>query len=549
MRESQAHLRDMLDSSGEALYAIDRDGCTTVCNKAFIRLLGFKSEDQVLGKKLHDMIHHSRQDGAPYPSEACPIYRAAQTGVPARVDDEVFFCADGTTLPVEYRAHPIVRDGVLQGAICTFVDITERKRAEAALRMAAETLEQKVAERTTALHAEMADRLRAEEQLRQSQKMEAVGQLTGGIAHDFNNMLTGIIGSLDIVKRRLASGKTADLERFMDAAAPSAQRAAALTHRLLAFSRRQTLDPRPIDVNVLVKSLEELLTRTIGEQIELDVALKPELVLAKADANQLESALLNLAINARDAMPKGGKLIIETTDAQLDPNYVKRHDGLQPGRYILVAVSDTGVGMSAEVLQKAVDPFFTTKPLGQGTGLGLSMVYGFAKQSGGHIRIHSHPGQGTSVKLYLPMAEAPPLDMAASVALETAYGAGETVLVVEDDPAVRLLVLEVLEELGYQSEAAVDAKAAIPILESERRIDLMVSDVGLPGLNGRQLAEIARQHRPALPVLFITGYAENATVRSGFLGPNMEMIAKPFALDLLARKIRSMTQHADAGPA
>jgi signal transduction histidine kinase/CheY-like chemotaxis protein len=404
--------------------------------------------------------------------------------------------------------------------------------SEAALRHLNETLESRVEERTQKLMV-------AEENLRQAQKMEAVGQLTGGIAHDFNNMLTGIIGSLDIMKRRIAAGRIGEIDRFMEAASVSAQRAAALTHRLLAFSRRQSLDSKPVDVNALVESMHDLLNRTMSERITLRVVLTPDLPLAKTDANQLENALLNLAINARDAMPHGGEMTVETGIATLDEAYSSTHPDLQPGRYIMLAVSDTGVGMSKEVLSKVFDPFFTTKPLGQGTGLGLSMIYGFVKQSGGHIRIHSTPGQGTSAKLYLPLAEAeqPALTEATHPA---PLGDGETVLLVEDDPSVRILVLEVLTELGYKTLEAGDAKTAIPLLESDQRIDLLVSDVGLPGMNGRQLAEIARQKRPDLGVLFITGYAENAAERAGFLGAGMEMITKPFALENLAVKIREM---------
>ncbi|AOH84422.1 histidine kinase [Sphingomonas panacis] len=436
----------------------------------------------------------------------------------------------------------------------TVVDISARKQAEAALaesqaalRREGEqldqlnrTLEQKVAERTAELEAEMASRSRVEAALRQSQKMEAVGQLTGGIAHDFNNMLTGVIGAMDIMKRRLASGRTDDLERFMDAAATSAQRAAALTARLLAFSRRQSLDTKPTDINALAQSLDDLLRRSIRENIALDFALAPDLPLAMTDANQFESAILNLTINARDAMPEGGQLTIETHAIEFDTAYTAVKPDIEPGRYVMIGVSDTGVGMTPEVLEKVFEPFFSTKPTGQGTGLGLSMVYGFARQSGGQVRIHSRPGQGTSVKIYLPIAEQAPVAEGLKAPPLVIDGHGQTVLLVEDDQSVRLLVRDVLEELRYHTIEASDADAALPILQSDQHIDLMVSDVGLPGMNGRQLAEVARAHRPDLPILFVTGYAENAAIRSGFLGTNMAMITKPFAIEALSAKIAEM---------
>ncbi|UAK24593.1 ATP-binding protein [Sphingomonas nostoxanthinifaciens] len=402
-----------------------------------------------------------------------------------------------------------------------------------------QTLEEMVAARTEALEAEMASRAAAEAALRQSQKMEAVGQLTGGIAHDFNNMLTGVIGSLDIMKRRIAAGRTDALDRFMDAATVSAQRAAALTQRLLAFSRRQSLDPRPLDVNALAASLQDLLCRTIGENVALQIVPGDRLPPAVADANQLENAILNLVINARDAMPQGGRLTIETHAVDLDDVYAAARPGIEPGRYVVVAVSDTGVGMSPAVLEQVFEPFFTTKPIGQGTGLGLSMVYGFARQSGGQVRIHSKVGEGTSVKLYLPAGEVAD-EAPAPARTQVREGQGQTVLVVEDDESVRMLVREVLEELGYQPIEAGDANAAIPILAEARPIHLMVSDVGLPGMTGRELADIAREHRPDLPILFVTGYAENAAIRAGFLGANMDMITKPFALHALAAKIDAM---------
>jgi len=441
---------------------------------------------------------------------------------------------------------PLTVGGHVTGSISVIVDIDEQKRGQMALAAAAEELERQVAERTEALtealaqlKAEGEERERAEAALRQAQKMEAVGQLTGGIAHDFNNMLTGVIGAIDIMKRRIASGRLDGLDRFMDAASISAQRAAGLTARLLAFSRRQSLDSRPTDVNGLVVSLEDLLRRTMSEQISVSIVPGSQVPAALVDANQLESAILNLAINARDAMPDGGALTVETTLVTLDEDQCTKWPGMKAGRYVVVAVSDSGVGMDAPTLEKVFDPFFTTKPIGQGTGLGLSMVYGFAKQSNGQVRIHSAPGSGTTVKIFLPMAEAG-VGPADSGVEADHRGDGETVLLVEDDPSVRLLVREVLAELGYTALEAADAQSALQLLGGGHTIDLMITDVGLPGMNGRQLAELARQSLPDLPILFVTGYAESATERSGFLGPNMHMITKPFQIERLSAKISEM---------
>jgi PAS domain S-box-containing protein len=386
-----------------------------------------------------------------------------------------------------------------------------------------------------------AERLKAtEEALRQSQKMEAVGQLTGGIAHDFNNLLTGIVGSLDLLQTRLNQGRTDNVARYIDAATTSANRAAALTHRLLAFARRQPLIPKSVDANQLVVSLEDLLRRTIGEAIDLEIVASDDLWCTLCDPNQLESALLNLAINARDAMPDGGKLTIVTANASLD-SVTAGTPALLPGDYICIAVTDTGVGMSAEVAARAFDPFFTTKPIGQGTGLGLSMIYGFARQSNGHVTIESKIGRGTSVKLYLPRHHGDLAAQRASAAKATEHAAsGETVLVVEDEPVVRGVILELLGEQGYRTLEAVDGPSGLRILRSPERIDLLVTDVGLPGMNGRQLADQARESRPDLKILFITGYAESVAISDGFLQPGMEMITKPFDLDNLSRRIRSM---------
>ncbi|OLU05260.1 His Kinase A (phospho-acceptor) domain-containing protein [Pseudomonas reinekei] len=412
--------------------------------------------------------------------------------------------------------------------------LVDLSQSELRLQNTLETLEQQVEERTAQLRHN-------EEVLRQSQKMEAVGQLTGGIAHDFNNMLTGIIGSLELLRRRLARGRTDDLDSLIDLGVTSANRAAGLTHRLLAFSRRQSLDSKPVEMNTLVVSMGELLQRSIDESIRLEMQLSEQLWVAEADPNQLESALLNLVINARDAMPDGGKLVVTTSNQRLEKPFTDLHSNLSPGDYVKLSVSDSGCGMPQSTINRAFDPFFTTKPIGQGTGLGLSMIYGFSKQSRGHVAIQSKVGEGTTVSLYLPRYGGDlPQDQPADSQHPLFAQNGETVLIVEDDPAVRALVSTVLSDLGYAFVEACDADSAVPIFDSAQRIDLLISDVGLPGMNGRQLAEIGRQYRPGLKVLFITGYAEHAAVRGGFLDPGMQMITKPFTFDLLTAKVREM---------
>lgn len=416
----------------------------------------------------------------------------------------------------------------------------ERRRAEQQLQQLNASLEHSVAERTR-------DLLRSEEQLRQSQKMEAVGQLTGGIAHDFNNLLTGISGSLELLQNRIAQGRTQDLDRYINAAQGASRRAAALTHRLLAFSRRQTLAPKPTQVNQLVRGMEELISRTVGPAVAVLSDLSTDLWSVLIDPHQLENALLNLCINARDAMPDGGTLTISSRNRSIDERGSQAFD-LDAGEYVALAVTDTGMGMAPEVAAKAFEPFFTTKPIGMGTGLGLSMIYGFIRQSGGQARIHSQAGKGCVVTLYLPRHYGEVVETAPAPATAPPRAqVGETVLVVDDEPTVRIMVTEVLEDLGYHAVEAADGRAGLQILNSGAKIDLLITDVGLPGgMNGRQMADAARVQRPELNVLFITGYAESSVFENGPVQHGMHVLTKPFSVDSLARRIRELIEHAKA---
>lgn len=433
-------------------------------------------------------------------------------------------------------------DGTPQCFPGVLIDVEARRIVEAErdlaiteLRRLNETLEQRVAERS----AELSE---AEERLRQSQKMEAVGQLTGGLAHDFNNLLAGISGSLELMQARLQQGRFGDVERYMVAAQSASRRAAALTHRLLAFSRRQTLDPKPTDVGVLVQGMLELIQRTVGPGVTVDVADMPGLWGALVDASQLENSLLNLCINARDAMPDGGRITIETANAWLDECAAKQHQ-IPAGEYLSLSVTDTGNGMPPEVVRRAFEPFFTTKPIGEGTGLGLSMIYGFAQQSGGQVRIYSEVDRGTKVCMYLPRhhGQTPESDSMNAPSVFNRTDHGGTVLVVDDEPTVRMLVTDILEELGFVAIEAKDSAAGLKLLQSNVRIDLLVTDVGLPGgINGRQMADAARISRPNLKVLFITGYAESSILANGHLAPGMAVLTKPFLVETMAARISAM---------
>ena len=528
----------ILGQLAEGVIVTDPAGRITFVNDAATRIHGVARLD-VEPDAYSETYQLLTLDGAPYPSHELPLARAVLNG--ETVTDAAWrICRpDRTEVLAVGSARPLLDSaGQTIGAVLTMRDDTARAEAETLLVEMNDELERRVLERTRELED-------AQEALRQSQKMEAVGQLTGGIAHDFNNLLTGVIGSLDMMQRRMAKGEMDRIERYATTAMTAANRAAALTHRLLAFSRRQPLDPKPVNANRLVTGMEDLLRRTIGESVQLEIVTAGGLWQTLCDPHQLESAVLNLALNARDAMPDGGTLTIETCNAHLDSAYAASQRDVKPGQYICICVTDTGTGMNKDTIKKAFEPFFTTKPIGQGTGLGLSMIYGFTRQSEGYARIYSEVDEGTTIKLYLPRyyGEAEEIEETSSELTDAhRAGAGEVVLVVEDETAVRDLVVDVLQELGYRAIEAVDGPSGLKLLQSKMQLDLLVTDIGLPGLNGRHLADAARQHRPDLKILFMTGYAENATIANGFLEPGMEMITKPFAIEALVTRIRDMIE-------
>jgi PAS domain S-box-containing protein len=491
--------------SSDIMVVARLDRTITAVNPAWTALLGWTEAD-LIGRKLFDFIH---QDDL---SRTEAVSSQLSAGNPIVHFVNRYRHRDGSQRWLSWTAVP---DANFIHAVGR--DVTaEREQAEALAK--------------------------TEEALRQSQKMEAVGQLTGGIAHDFNNLLTGITGSLELMQTRLAQQRYAGIDRYVSIAQVAAGRAAALTHRLLAFSRQQRLDPKPTDTNALIAGMLDLIRRTVGPAIEVTAALSHSLWDTLCDPNQLENAILNLCINARDAMPDGGVLSLETENTTYGANEARTRE-IAPGEYVELTVSDTGTGMTPDVAARAFDPFFTTKPMGQGTGLGLSMIYGFARQSGGSVRLTSALGAGTVIRMTLPRhtgqpAEVPPLHASAP---PSRAEAGETILVVDDEQAVRQLIIEVLRDLGYATLEAEDGASGLAILQSGARIDLLVSDVGMPGgMNGRQMADAGRLARPELKVLFITGYVENAVLGTGDLGPATHVLTKPFAMDMLAGRVQAI---------
>ena len=519
LRSSQRNYELLVNGVTDyALFMLDPQGRVATWNRGAERIKGYTA-DEILGSHISRFYTEAdRAEGVPYRA----LETAAREG---RFEAEFWRVRkDGT----RFWASVVIdalhdEDGTLVGFAKITRDMTEKRQAQQAI-----------------------DETRGA--LAQAQKMEAIGQLTGGIAHDFNNLLTAILGSIELLQRRKSCAGV-DAERFLAAAQIAAQRGADLTHRLLAFARKQTLAPKPTNINQLVGGISELLRRTLGESIAIETVLAGGVWRTIIDPNQLENALLNLAVNARDAMPGGGRLTVETGNTYLDEDYAAMSGDVQAGQYVMIAVSDTGTGMSKEVAARAFEPFFTTKAEGQGTGLGLSQVFGFIKQSDGHVKLYSESEQGTVVKLYLPrdVADAPPDDEPPPSESRAPVGNGETVLVVEDDAQVRSYSTEAVSELGFRVLAAADAEEALRLLDRNPEIAVLFTDVGLPGMNGRRLAEEAVRRRSELKLLFTTAYARNAIVHHGLLDRGVHLLPKPFTFDALARKLREVVGRPGSG--
>lgn len=507
VREREELVQLLLDSTAEAIYGVDLQGNCMLANPTCARLLGYADPEQLKGRNMHTLMHHHRPDGRPYPAEECPINQTIHTHQGTHVKDEVFWRADGTKFDAEYFSYPMWRGKELVGAVVTFLDISQQKTLE--------------------------------EQFRQAQKMEAIGQLAGGVAHDFNNLLGIIIGYSELLLR--ATPPNDPKREWLEQIRKAVQRSASLTRQLLAFSRKQVLAPDVLDLNDVVRETEKMLRRVIGEDIHLTTALHPQLGNVKADQGQLEQVLLNLAVNARDAMPQGGKLTIETNNVVLGEDYAKSHAGVRPGLYVMLAVTDTGVGMTEEVKRRLFEPFFTTKGAGKGTGLGLAVVHGIVKQSDGSIEVYSEPGLGTSFKIYLPRVEqTAPIEKSSPDPGPAPRGT-ETLMVVEDEDSLRALTRFTLQHCGYTVLEASDGEEAIQIATNHReKIHLLVTDVVMPGMGGRVLAERLLNLHPEMKVLYLSGYADDAVVRHGILHDEVNFLQKPFSPNTLAHRVREV---------
>lgn len=499
----EERIRLLLESTAEGIYGVDTSGNCTFCNPAGRRMLGYGKEEDLIGRNMHSLIHHQRPDGSPYPEQDCRIYNAYQDKQGCHGDDEVFWRADGASFPVEYWSYPIISKGAIVGAVVTFIDITDRRRIEA--------------------------------QLIQSQKMEAIGTLAGGVAHDFNNILTAIIGYGSILQRKMSDADP--LKASVVNILESAQRAARLTRNLLTFGRKQSLVPVPVDLNSIVRRVEKLLLPLIGEDIELAAELSDADLIVQADAGQLEQVLMNLAANARDAMPQGGNFSIRTERTAFDAEQARIHGVPAAGSFAVLSVSDTGSGMDQATRLKIFEPFFTTKEVGRGTGLGLAMAYGIIRQHNGTISVYSEPGKGATFKIYLPLLqrssqeEQPPRSEASG-----ARGT-ETILVAEDDKMVLTLMRSVLEEHGYRVLEAQDGEQAVRVFSENRdRIQLVILDTIMPKMNGKQALSAIKALHPDVKALFMSGYTADVISRQGLVDQGFDLMQKPIApVELLAR--------------
>jgi PAS domain S-box-containing protein len=512
MREQDEQIRTLLESTSEGIYTMDRDGNCLWCNPAAVSLLGLQAAAELEGRNVHDLCHHSHRDGSPYPAAECVIRDAIHQGRSLRLDEETFWRADGTPFPGDAHVNPLRRDGAVIGGVVTISDASERQSLRA--------------------------------QFQQAQKMEAVGRLAAGVAHDFNNLLTVINGYAELLLARPEIySRHAPTETKLAGILKAGERAAALTRQLLAFSRQQVLEPRLLDLNQLLKETDPLLRRVIGEDLELTTACEPDLGTVKADPGQLSQILMNLVVNARDAMPSGGRLTIETANVILDQTYCATHPEVTPGAYVMLAVTDTGTGMDAATLNRLFEPFFTTKPVGRGTGLGLATVHGIVKENGGSIAAYSELGHGTAMKVYLPRHGAPA--DAAGVATEVAARGSETILLVEDEDAVRRVVSEILTTQGYQVVAASRPTQAVELARRQRP-DLVITDVVMPEMDGRALVTQLTTLHPGLAVLFASGYPDRAIAQHRELDPGVAFIQKPFTSAVLAAKVRRVLDDAPA---
>ncbi|MBU5637641.1 response regulator [Geomonas sp. Red69] len=512
LRESEERLRLLLDSTGEAIYGIDIEGKCTFCNRACLRMLGYQSDADLLGKNIHDIMHHSYPDGRPMPQEECGAHNTMLQGKGSHVADEVFWRADGSSFPVEYWSYPQVKDGKVVGAVVAFINTTERRHLE--------------------------------EQFRQSQKMESIGRLAGGVAHDFNNMLSVISGAAELSKRKLEDGEP--IGQYLELIINAARRSSDITRQLLAFSRKEVVSPKQVQLNALIEDSLKILARLISEDVKLSFRPAPELWSVMIAPSQVDQILMNLAVNARDAMPDGGNLTIETANVQIPSHYAYLHPDARPGDYVQLSVSDTGHGMDKTVAAHIFEPFFTTKGQGKGTGLGLSTVYGIVTQNGGFINVYSEPGEGAVFRIYLPrlqQSDAPPQGN-----LPAEQRISGTVLLVEDEEMLLWLTTRLLEEMGLKVIQAQDPLEALEISRQRgEEIDLVLTDVVMPEMNGRELAERIRESRPDAKVLFMSGHTSDNVIQRGVIEAGMHYIQKPLEMEKLNRKIAEMLAERQKG--